>query len=140
VSYGSVFGAPRSSCTTHLPLTRRLLRCLSLKGEVGARAEDLHPVFPGTGRGIIYQSLSGVSGADPRNCTSHLVLTKDAFRCQNLKAMNGTLGAIRTLAACLRRACSVHRPGCVIGTLDWSRTNKGGVRSTTCVHRRGYEW
>jgi hypothetical protein len=25
-------------------------------------------------------------------------------------------------------------------TLDWSRTNKGGVRSTTCVHRRGYEW
>jgi hypothetical protein len=56
------------------------------------------------------------------------------------KAMNGTLGAIRTLAACLRRACSVHRPGCVIGTLDWSRTNKGGVRSTTCVHRRGYEW
>jgi hypothetical protein len=85
VSYGSVFGAPRSSCTTHLPLTRRLLRCLSLKGEVGARSEDLHPVFPGTGRGIIYQSLSGVSGADPRNCTSHLVLTKDAFRYQNLE-------------------------------------------------------
>jgi len=62
-----------------------VLRCLALKGEVGSPIGGFAPVFPGYRPGDHLPLVIGVSGADPRNCTSHLVLTKDAVRYQNLE-------------------------------------------------------